>query len=166
MFYLNRNNPAQCNGTITSYSYCYYSPAMPTGGMYEATIGVYRSIGGDRFQLLDGSTMTITLDGSTSLQPGFACQKLNISSGAIRVQIGDVLGACIYDRNSPMIEQLNLVGRATDTVHTLLGMGIDNDCRQRSRLPSPVDSLQLMRHSGRILHLYANIGKLLSTLLH
>ena len=61
--YLNLESPAQCNGLITTWHYCYYPPSA--AGSRSFTVGVWRQAA-QQYTLV-GSSRTITVMAETSL---------------------------------------------------------------------------------------------------
>ncbi len=59
MVYLNLNNPAQCNGTISSYQYCYYPTIQLDDGnlRFNAILAMFRRDGNNNYQYINGSNL-------------------------------------------------------------------------------------------------------------
>ena len=174
MFYLNTANPAPCSGNITSWRVCYYGPDTIDFSSYWATYAVYRRIDSDsngRYErisstfravratgLLANIDTTGIIDGAIQ-QGGFMCYNDSIDTGAspLTVQAGDILGACVFDpEDSDNFgrHQLDVVGEIDG--ESLVGMS-SSGCTTDA-LPLNIPVSQLSAISSRRLHLYANIG--------
>ena len=161
-FYLNTANPAPCIGNITRWNYCYYGPPSLFHGSYRGTFAVYRrmlaSNGSDVYQRVSN---TFTIDRILLLDPifpGFNCHNEFIAGGeVVELQMGDVLGACIFDPEDGLFShsQLDVVGEASG--YSLLEMNDVSECDFRA-IPSRVSAPRLTERTSRILHLYAEIG--------
>ena len=180
-FYLNTANPAPCTGNVTSWRVCYYGPNQDLEDedrfSYWATYAIYRKMGSGTdehyervsqlFSAIKATRNLVRLDFSgitdgVIQQQGFNCYDDSVTM-PLAVQAGDVLGACIFDPengNSFTRRQLNVVGRGNG--ESLLQMGSDG-C-STTALPTTIQASQLTTVGSRRLHLYANIGIILSFL--
>ena len=153
--YLNLNSSAECNGTISSYRYCYYQPVAAT--RHAAVVAVYRLNQMDNiYELVVGSEHTIDLDlrVTTSTDP-LVCDNVNLTIPA-QLQTGDVVGACIFDDSSNR-EQLDLVGQSANG--STLYSASNSGCTRNN--PPPDVSIQDLSPplTSTILHLSAIISK-------
>ena len=154
-FYVNEASPASCDGIVTSWRVCYYGPQSMGNNDRVTNFGVYRRSGdGGQLIQLSGSLSTVTL-GRTSLTSGFNCLNISITNGDLSVQINDVVGACVVDPTGSS-KELNIVGEASG--HSL-SMTDGAGCGS-NQIPSLIEATQLSTIDSRILHIYANIGKL------
>ena len=174
-FYLDINNPATCNGTITSWTVCYYGPGQATVNTnYWATYAVYRrsgSGGGERYERVSGifSAVRATADViRNNLEPladgliqegGFLCynDSVDTSNSPLPVQAGDIIGACVFDPQDGIIltrRQLHIVGEG-------FGEVLENyvtDACTTDTIPSSILRSDFQIRNNRMLHIYANIG--------
>ena len=85
--FLNLDNPAQCNGYVTSWNICYY---VFEGEQNTIEVGVWRNNSeNENFDLVSKSMLRIQLSSSASIE--FICQQWEVSSH-IMVRTGDVVG--------------------------------------------------------------------------
>ncbi len=155
MVYLNMNNPAQCNGTISSYQYCQY-PTTVTGGVrYNAILAVFRMVD-DIYQPVTGSD--VVLEERNALP--FTCSSSPLNTGSVQIQPGDVLGACVARDNGggSNRRQLNLAGDNNTNGLSVSGASVTLcDTTNIPGLATPVTSL--VDIPGRILHLSAEFSE-------
>ena len=163
-FYLNTANPAPCNGTVTRWNYCYYGPPNLLHATYRVTFAVYRRMASNGHDVYQQISNTFTVDRIFLLDPisrGFNCHNEFVTGGeAVEVQRGDVLGACIFDPDNVFIfvhSQLDVVGEASN--YSLLEMDDVSEC-DFDAVPSQVLASNLREQTSRILHFYADIGKI------
>ena len=180
-FYLNTDNPAPCNGNVTSWRVCYYGPSSVDQSeriSYSSTFAVYRRMGsgGDEQYERVSNTLRATVTTSslagfdpnrntvdTIIQQGdFNCYNDTNDIGTpIPVQTGDLVGACIFDPEDgdgfPSFTRLQLDNVGTVNGESLMGMS-DSRCTFDT-LPSSVQTSDLSTSNNRRLHIYANIGK-------
>ena len=129
-FYLGINNPATCNGTITSWTVCYYGPGQAMGRSYWATYAVYRrndSGEGEHYERVSGifsavrataNVIAADIDPTDGLiqERSFMCynDSVDASDSPLTVQDGDIIGACVFDPQEDDVSfsrrQLNIVG--------------------------------------------------------
>ncbi len=156
MVYLNLNNPAQCNGTISAYQYCHY-PTTETGGgvRFNAILAVFRREG-NFYQSVTGSD--VVLEVVTTL--GFTCSTVNVTPmNGIQIEPGDALGACVgrMQINNDSFQQLNLAGDSG--INDFFASSVPvSEC---SSITDSVATDNLSQLSGRMLHLAAEFSELL-----
>ena len=175
-FYLDVNNPATCNGTITNWRVCYYGrsegrPLEVTGTSYWATYAVYRRMGsgGDESyeqvsEMFRAVRITTGLgDGADGLnQMGFNCYTDSIDAGdsPLTIHAGDIIGACVFDPKDGSIvtrRELDIVGEVlAGQGESLMQADIDVDCTVDD-IPSGIQLSDLRRQNNRRLHIYANV---------
>ena len=95
-FFLNTQAPAPCDGTIDQFEYCYYVTDQQLGG-YLFTFAVYRETypGSNAYTPISDPFNT----GTSFFNQGgdsFTCKTFQADQ-TIKVQAGDMIGACIYD---------------------------------------------------------------------
>jgi hypothetical protein len=93
-----------------------------------------------------------------ALLPGFNCDSVELER-SVQVLPGDVIGACIYDTLS--IRQLDVVSRSDNGYRMLYNSADDEDC-ENGVLPEVVGSNLEQTSIPRILHVFAEICKLLA----
>ena len=157
-FYLNTAAPAPCNGTVTSWRYCYYKPGLDmimNDHKFISFVAVYRqttSLNGSISYTNVSSRLRISLTGKQikddTRSSHFVCNTVEDSN--IDVETGDVFGVCIYNPSRwPDRHQLDLVGQAN---------GYSLVQKARSQCWRNVTSFQQTAVvDSRILHVYANI---------
>ena len=176
-FYLNTANPATCNGTVSSWTVCYYGPnSLDSSASYWATYAVYRrnnSDGQERYDQVSRMFSAVRANGIVARfadpedggiqEDGFVCYSDSAGGTPVTIQDGDVIGACIFDPDdSEFLErlQLDIVGRQTGTPgESLLGLSESEASCSRNSIPNSVLGNNLSPRNDRRLHLYANISK-------
>lgn len=166
--YLNIDFPAPCSGTISRWRYCYYRPANLSGERYLATWAVYRRTGtGDNssYVMVNSSLQRVTRDNQTVGANGmdFVCRNRNAGPSDIKVETGDVVGACIYDPTdligqNVVRKQLDIIGQASG--YSLMKKDDVSECGPTS-MPSVISNSSLSRVDSTILHLYTIINSML-----
>ena len=155
-FYLNTQNPAPCNGTITSFQFCNYRGTQ-LGSSYEATFAIYRLRASqtDSYDVIIPA-LTAGRRPFTGLGDNgdFGCTTLT-PVVPVTVQAGDVIGACVFDPPDNILQN-DIVGEIDDSDRYLMTTGT-NGCGDAA-VPSTVNSLN--RRDSRVLHIHADIGKL------
>ncbi len=158
MIYLNLNNPAQCNGTISSYRYCHY-PTDVSGRsrprpQYNAILAVFRLMG-NTYQPVARSTVSLTV----RMTRQFTCCNIEIRAGSVQLEPGDVLGACVGRRNKQNDRRrLNLAGNTSNKSVSISGVPVSLCNNQTSLIIFRTDNLTTFL--GRILHLSAEFSEL------
>ena len=164
-FYLNTGRPANCSGTITTLRYCYYGQSDNDRNTYQSSVALYRLMNG-RTNIYVRVSDTIAISKRTpisdvppaeTLLPGFNCDSYKLNE-SIRVQTGDVIGACI-DNDGP-IRQLNLVSNNENAYDILFADSDYVGCRNSiSFLLNRISEIDFQTTQNRILHVYAEISK-------
>ena len=170
MFYLDIDNEATCNGTITNWTVCYYGTDLRSGS-YWATYAVYRRGSGvnsgsfervsETFRALRATLGTPDpfdiIDGTIS--EGFNCytdvDSIDAGPSPLTIQAGDIIGACVVNPLGGSLRELNIVGEASE--ESL--MGADLDCTENAipTIPAIIQQIDLQPQSDRRLHIYANV---------
>lgn len=168
-FYLDVNNPATCSGNITSWRVCYYGPdEVDEDGEYLATYAIYRRMGAadsyervsETFRAVLRFTNLAAVDGVVQ-EGGFWCYNdpIDIGDSPLTIQIGDVLGACVFNPQGGNTFQLDVVGdTGQQSSESLLAMNTGG-CARNTPLPSSVLTNSLSNRNSRRLHIHANIGR-------
>ena len=135
---MNFGAPAQCNGTVTSWTYCSYNTFSQScdggdddgddsdgsdsddgdggddnGGSsasYTSVFLVYRQTGASTYQLVPGSRKSVTLTLRCSNRRGFQCNRVETLSQSeqFTIQENDIVAACLKDTGST--NPIRLVG--------------------------------------------------------
>ncbi len=169
-FYLNTAKPAPTNGTITHLRYCYYGREDDNRNTYQALMALYRleqPRPGSRNYRRIMDTVSIVkraplsrVPSADALLPGFSCDSVELER-SVQVLLGDVIGACIYDTLINSIRQLDVVSRSDNGYRMLYNSADDEDC-ENGILPEVVGSNLEQTSIPRILHVFAEICKLLA----
>lgn len=146
--YLNVDNPAQCNGTITHWEYCYYKPDEQ--GVYQVHFAVYRQKivpgnGNVHYRRQSPSfSISVNLDEEVTV-PDFVCTSYY---KYVTIQQGDFVGICLPQSNS-----LDVVSDTSDVADRLQYSDCDDDA------PGNIaNTNNLSEARDRIAHLYAHIS--------
>ncbi len=170
-FYLDANNPATYNGTITNWTVCYYG--RPGIGSYWATYAVYQRVDSGEEESYERVSevfraVRTTLgfdDGDGTDGPnllGFNCYTdfIDVGDSPLMIRAGDIIGACVFDpQDADRFDrrQLNIVGEVpAGQGESLMRDNIDIDCTIDA-LPSSIRQRDLRNQNNRRLHIYANI---------
>ena len=149
-FFLNTQDPAQCNGTINEFQYCYYRHFF-SAASYAFTFAVYRESNPGSYSAVS-EAFTAERDPNSA---EFACLNFSVSD-QIQIQVGDMIGACIYDppdSGSSRRRETYVVGEDASNDRYL--MRTSNSGCDDFTVPNTVSSLS--RRDGRVLHISANI---------
>ena len=124
--FLNFGAPAQCNGTVTSWRYCYYNTYTQSGGdddddddddddsnsnsngngcgstqTYTSKFLVYRQTSATTYEPVPGSTRTVTLSLRCPRDGGFRCREETLTQNEqFSIQENDIIAACLMDDSS------------------------------------------------------------------
>ncbi|XP_064386571.1 uncharacterized protein LOC135335087 [Halichondria panicea] len=164
-FYLNTQDPAQCDGTITEFNFCYYrSNPIQLAASYDFTFAVFRRSSSEYINVSEAFTTGRTVANSNlGLFGTFACRTFSVND--IPVQAGDVIGVCIYDPpdNAGFTTRLpiDMVSQNAGSEHFLMSTG-NSGCGDMS-VPNPVTVSSLNRANQRVLHIHADITPLSTT---
>ena len=172
-FYLDVNNPATCNGTITNWTVCYYGRS--DAASYWATYAIYQKVDSgenERYEnVSEMFTAVRTINGDDdatdgSNQIGFNCYTdfIDVGDSPLIIHAGDVIGACVFDPQDGIFvrRELDIVGRVnSDQGESLMrsrggSTGIGNTCTMDA-IPSSIPNDVLEIQDNRRLHIYANI---------
>ena len=160
-FYLNTQDPAQCDGTITEFQYCYYRSNLGLQSSYDFTFAVFRETSSGTYTSVSNAFTTGRTVINANLPSGtdFACASYSPST-VVDIQAGDVIGACIYD--PPDVSgingcrvQLDVVGRNAGSDQYIMSTG--NSGCGNSAVPNTVTFLTRMDSS--VVHIHADISK-------
>ena len=104
--FLNTRSPAQCNGTVTSWHYCYYpSGADEDDVTYTAFVALWRR--GDaleQYNIVEGSVSEIEIQGEEMLHDIYCRKHFLHSENHVEIRTGDVAGVLLPDDNPiPMV---------------------------------------------------------------
>ena len=111
--FLNREFPAECDGEITAWNYCYYrdSSYLNNGETYTATVAVWRfnNVTG-RYDVVEGSVSLLTeVYRPRRFKMDFYCRlELLTPDNYVEVMQGDIIGVSLPTTNSiPMLGHSN-----------------------------------------------------------
>ena len=177
---MNFEAPSQCRGNVTSYRYCYYDSVVSDDDdgsddgsdddddgddedfTYGAKLMIYRreSPTSDIYRPVAGSIRIISL--SRSSVRSFQCRTEMLPT-RFEIQENDVVGACIENEN---VNPLYLIGDTNDDSANYNLYQVDRDsfedCTSSQIGTVDTSDSNFRQRRDFILHLYANIGKLLS----
>ena len=170
-FYLDVNNPATCNGTITNWTVCYYGRIDSAVFSYWATYAVYQRVGDESYERVSETFRAVrTTNGSGDdadgqNQSGFNCytDSIDVGDSPLTILDGDIIGACVFDpqdADSFEKQQLNVVGDVSGESLLRVDVGDPSDevdCTIMDIIPSNIPSSVLRVQNNRRLHIYANI---------
>ena len=153
---MNTAHPAQCNGTVTSGRYCYYEPNNKQDNrVYYAIVAIYRPMNSSQLHYTKVSDMFSVSRTGREISSGFECVSVNLP-GPFDVEVGDVVGVCIFNPSGGSRRQLDLVGESSNDSDTLMGTENAGGCGLDS-IPTMISMNQLSSSGSRILHVYSNI---------
>ena len=160
-FYLNTAAPATCGGTITDAKFCYYKPSnIDKEQSFFASLAIYRrknsTTNGSVVYEKASDMFNISLTGrQVNAKGDFVCT--TVAAVDFDVEVGDVIGACVFDPTGSQVRQLDIVGEADGySLMETMDNATASYCRLNS-IPSTILSSQLSTISSRILHVHAHI---------
>ncbi len=165
-FSLNTQDPAQCDGTITEFNFCYYHSTQ-FAASYDFTFAVFRRRSAEYISVSEAFTTGRTVANSNFSTGTFACRTFSVND--IPVQAGDVIGVCIYDPpdNAESVRvsgndytnrlPIDMVSQNARSEQFLMSTG-NSGCGDMS-VPNPVAVNSLYRANQRVLHIHADISK-------
>ena len=135
-----------------------------SGNRYWATWAVYRRMrsGNHSSYVMVNSSLRRVSRGNGTNSMDFRCRNAGTD---IKVEAGDVVGACIYDPpdfNSLVRLQLDIIGQASG--YSLEKTDDVSECGSSS-MPSVISNRQLSRVNSSLLHLYAIINSMLKSVI-
>ena len=152
-FFLNTQDPAQCNGTVNGFQYCYY-PRSSDAVSFAFTFAVFRETSPGSYSNVSEA---FTAERDTNPTAEFACLYFSLSN-QIQFQSGDMIGACIYDPPDLDIgdrrETYVVSDGASNDRYLMRASSGDSRCGDFT-VPNTVSSLS--RRDGRVLHIFANV---------
>ena len=160
--YLNTQDPAPCNGTVDRFRYCFYN-TLQSASLYQFTFAVFRETSNSYRAVSKAFTTGRTLSDRGSQT--FSCITYEVKP--IEIQAGDIVGACIFDppdENGRNVIQLDVVGDSDDEDNFLMSTG--NSGCDNSAIPSTVSKNSLNMRESIVLHIHADISKLLMNTIH
>ena len=100
--FMNFGAPAQCNGTVTSWTYCSYNRYLQDDECegtesYSSVFLVYRQTGASTYEPVPGSSKSVTLSLRCPRDGGFQCARLVTLSQSeqFTIQENDIVAACL-----------------------------------------------------------------------
>lgn len=148
--YLNMNDPAQCNGTVTAWSSCFHMPSNPMEGQpYSVRFLAYRRSDRNEYSVVPNSIHNVRLSIQEIGNNTFMCKRWNLHyTERFLVLENDVIGACLFG------EPLNVIsyGRNTEVYRR------NEDCLGNAL--GEIDTSRNFWRAGSVtLHLQAHISK-------
>ena len=148
--YLNRQFPAECDGWITAWNYCYYRSGVFEGNTYTATVAVWRfNNDTSQYTVVEDSVTELMLQIDSRPNTDIYCrQEMLDPEYHIRIRQGDIIGVLLPTTNAiPMIGNNNMDGYEI-WVNETAALAPD---------PSNI-SLSSLSAELRSVHLYADIS--------
>lgn len=143
--FLNRQYPAQCDGWITAWTYCYYRSGVSQGNTYTATVAVWRfNDTTSEYNVVEGSITELMLQVDEPPLVNIYCKPKMLAPEFIAIRQGDIIGVLLPSNNAiPMVGISNLGGyQIWTSAMTLSNIPLGN-----------------LSSESRSLHLYADIGE-------
>ena len=166
--FMNFGAPAQCNGTVISWRYCYYNinpdddcaESSDDTVSYRSVFLVYRKIGDSTYAPAPETRKVVTLTpGCSSQRAQLPCQEVALSpSEQFKVQQNDIIAACL-----PSVRSIRVVGEDSSGPSTGVYQYDASGFAQCSDAQLPIVLAETQSgiftlNSGRFrLHLYAEI---------
>ena len=145
--HFNLESPAQCNGLITTWHYCYYPPSVT--GNRSFAVGVWRlNQVAQQFDLV-GSSRTITVTAETSLASVICGKETLVELDYMSINENDIIGVGIPSNSSSSLA-LRIVASGASG-YSLGRFGTESAVS--------VDSAALQNQPNQALHLHADISE-------
>ena len=110
--FLNREFPAECDGEITAWNYCYYSENLTNSRTYTATVALWRfNNATGQYGVVEGSTAVLTEVYTTRrFEADIYCRQKSLApENFIEVKEGDIIGVSLPTGNPiPIIGRVSL----------------------------------------------------------
>ena len=155
---LNFADTAQCNGTVTGWSYCFYRPQEVSDEPFAANFVVFRQDPSDpaMYSAVEGSMYSVEMSYS-DVSSSTSCRTITLSEGdQFRIEQNDVIGACFYAENhQPLVIASEL---SSNNRHVYISQDSNfGDCREASF--RSVDVTQNFNDRDWAVHLTAEVGR-------
>ena len=145
--FLNREFPAECDGEITAWNYCYYSENLTNSQTYTATVALWRyNNATGQYGVVEGSTAVLTEVYTTRrFEADIYCRQKSLAPEKfIAVKEGDIIGVSL-----PLASPIPMLGNTNlDNFHYTWRFTANSPL---SVLPGD------LTHLPQAIHLYANI---------
>lgn len=165
--FMNFGAPAQCNGTVTSWRYCYYNrypdDECDDAESYRSVFLVYRKFGGSTSTYIPvlESRRSVRITLRCPRDGGFRCREVTLSrSEQFTVQQNDIIAACL-----PSVGSIRVVGEQSSGPsvgvyqYDASGFAQCSDSQLPVVLADASQSSIFTLNRGRFrLHLYAEIN--------
>ena len=151
--FLDLQNPAPCNGTVTAWNYCFYRIESASDINYIVDFVVYQRMGSN-YQLVENRTVDMSGRQLRDLNSDFTCDMISLQeSEMFEIREADVLGACLNDEgnNQKMLDIL-----AESVTNTLY---VTDGCTQSVNIPTSIRSRGLTTSPSFALHLFVDVSK-------
>jgi len=153
--FLDLQNPAPCNGTVTAWNYCFYRIESASDLNYLVDFVVYRRRGSN-YLLVESTTVDMSGRQLAALNSDFMCDTISLQeSEKFEIREADVLGACLNDEgnNQKMLDIL-----AESVTNTLY---VTDGCTQSVNIPTSIRSNRLTTSPSFALHLFVDVSELM-----
>lgn len=149
---LNFGDTAQCNGTVTAWSYCFHQPTQNRSDPFSAKFIVFRrgQDNNDVYTEVEGSVSTVEFSYDNARTAPFCRRKALTGRTEFKIEQNDVIGACLHS------EPLELASQTSDNTR-LVYSSQDQDCSEGSL--RSIDIMQGFNNKNWILHLSVVISK-------
>ena len=164
---INFESPSQCKGIVTGWRFCFYRNIdlinISSSNAFRSIFMVFRrqSLTSNYYSPVQESIHEKTLGyDEINNTREFMCMQENLNSEEyFEVQENDIIGACINagGTNTPLL----LVGRSSEANHLTY---VTSSVNCNTFIRSNGNSSDVLKRRALILHLYADIGKLLALL--
>ncbi len=155
--FLNFENRAPCNGTVTAYNYCYYD----TKGEAVATVFMVYRQNRDHYTLVDGSWHSVNKTQNQLLQADLSCEDEPLEKmQQFQVEENDIIAACIVDTSNTKRLRVLAENAEGHSLQRVKKSGNSDSCS-----PSEFNMIaagNFEELSEFALHLFADIGKAFS----
>lgn len=147
---MNFNSPAQCNGTVTQWNYCFYGTGS-AGEVFGVKFMVYRSnnVAGV-YDRVNNSLYYLKMNYEQLPTFGIGCSAVTLnSSQQFQILQNDIIAACIVESDSDGINPLNVTSYFADKAYR-----VDVGCTDDSlnSIDTNLDSSGFNRQNILLLH--------------
>jgi len=151
--FLDLQNPAPCNGTVTAWNYCFYRLESASDLNYLVDFVVYRRMGSN-YQLVESRTVDMSGPQLARLNSDFMCDTISLQqSEMFEIREADVLGACLNDEGNDQKMLDILAESVTNTMSVTAG------CTQSVNIPNNIRRNRLTTSPSFALHLFVDVSK-------
>ena len=158
--FMNFDAPSQCNGTVTSWNYCYYrSSFRRSDDLLGVKFLAYRqNASTDLYHPVPNSVFTLTVNYGSLNASGCQSVMLN-SSQQFQIEINDVISACIIDYLN--LHPLYVTTYVSNPREFNYQVNLDQYERCTDQQLDTIDTTQSSIRRRNVLLLHATISKLI-----